>query len=367
MISDNQAGIPIHMESLDGNSADKTTFHNTVHNFIKQLQNTHDFEYLVMDSAGYTSKTINECGDEVKWISRVPHVINEAKALITLDKSLFTPLSEGYSYMPKTITYGGVEQRWLVVFSKKAYAREIKTFQKNYSKRVKEEEKRFTKLCKQSFSCLDDAIQVLNKFNNSCKYTFIENEIYDKKGVFKGKGRPFKGALPDSWEYRISGTVTYLIEPHQKEQDEKGKFIIATNELITDKLTDKEVFNSYKGQAQVEKGFRFLKDPQFIASSLFVKKPERIDALLFIMTLTLTIYAAIEYRIRQKLEDNSATIPNQIGKPINNPTARWVFCLFNGVHLLYGMNTVMVLNINNTQKQIIKLLGAHYYKYYFLE
>ncbi len=45
-----------------------------------------------------------------------------------------------------------------------------------------------------------------------------------------------------------------------------------------------ELFENYKGQSKVERGFRFLKDPQFIAATLFVKKPERIEALLFIMT-----------------------------------------------------------------------------------
>jgi transposase len=35
----------------------------------------------------------------------------------------------------------------------------------------------------------------------------------------------------------------------------------------------------------VERGFRFLKDPLFLASSVFVKKPERIMALSLIMVL----------------------------------------------------------------------------------
>jgi len=34
-----------------------------------------------------------------------------------------------------------------------------------------------------------------------------------------------------------------------------------------------DVITGYKGQAQVEGGFRFLKDPLFFVSSLFVKNP----------------------------------------------------------------------------------------------
>ncbi len=40
----------------------------------------------------------------------------------------------------------------------------------------------------------------------------------------------------------------------------------------------------------VERGFRFLKDPIFFTSTLFLKKPERIEALLMVMTLSLLIY-----------------------------------------------------------------------------
>ena len=41
-----------------------------------------------------------------------------------------------------------------------------------------------------------------------------------------------------------------------------------------------------------ERGFRFLKDPMFLASTLFLKKAQRIMALLFVMTLCLLVYAA---------------------------------------------------------------------------
>ena len=53
-----------------------------------------------------------------------------------------------------------------------------------------------------------------------------------------------------------------------------------------------EVLAGYKGQVYAERGFRFLKDPQFLASSLYLKKPERIMALLMVMTVCLLVYAA---------------------------------------------------------------------------
>ena len=68
-----------------------------------------------------------------------------------------------------------------------------------------------------------------------------------------------------------------------------------------------------------------MKDPQFLASSLYLKKPERIMALLMLMTVCLLVYAALEYRIRTALKAHGATFPDQKGNPTQTPTARCVF------------------------------------------
>ena len=47
----------------------------------------------------------------------------------------------------------------------------------------------------------------------------------------------------------------------------------------------------------VEGGFRFLKDPLFFVSSLFVKKPSRIQGLLMVMTLALLVYSVTQRRL----------------------------------------------------------------------
>jgi len=42
-----------------------------------------------------------------------------------------------------------------------------------------------------------------------------------------------------------------------------GRFILATNVLDIDELTDDDVLREYKAQQSTERGFRFLKDPLF--------------------------------------------------------------------------------------------------------
>lgn len=55
-------------------------------------------------------------------------------------------------------------------------------------------------------------------------------------------------------------------------------------------------------------------------------------ALLRGMTVGLLGYAALAYRSRKALKDHQATFPDHKGKRIHNPTARWVFPDFVGIH-----------------------------------
>ena len=78
-----------------------------------------------------------------------------------------------------------------------------------------------------------------------------------------------------------------------------------------------------------ERGFAFLKDPLFLASSVFVKKPARIMALAFVMMLCLLVFKLAEVRVRQQLAVTRQTVPNQVRKPTARPTLRWLFQCFD--------------------------------------
>jgi transposase len=125
--------------------------------------------------------------------------------------------------------------------------------------------------------------------------------------------------------YQIEGALASSLVARQARIDQHSCFILATNELDDQQLSPQALLDGYKGQSQAERGFRFLKDPRFLASSLYLKKPERIMALLMVMTVCLLVYAAWEYHIPQALQVHEATFPNQKGQRVQNPTARWVF------------------------------------------
>ena len=163
----------------------------------------------------------------------------------------------------------------------------------------------------------------------------------------------------------MEGALASSLAARQARITQQSCFILATNELDDQLLSPQELLDGYKGQSHAERGCRFLKDPQFLASSLYLKKPERIMALLMIMTVCLLVYAALEYRIRTALKDHGATFPDQKGKPTQMPTARWVFHAFGGIHLLsVSGQWPLVLNLTEEHCNLLKLLGKPYMQLY---
>ena len=99
--------------------------------------------------------------------------------------------------------------------------------------------------------------------------------------------------------------------------------------------------------------------------SLYLKKPERIEALLMIMTCCLMIYAALEHKMRDTLKAKDVYFPDMKNKPSQRPTARWVFQCFQGVHELnIDEAQSMIINLKERQKTIIEILGYIYQKIY---
>jgi len=181
---------------------------------------------------------------------------------------------------------------------------------------------------------------------------------------YRQRGRPVDGAVADYFVYRVHATLAsdhgqYYVQRLQR----KSCFILATNR--TETIDAGKLIETYKGQQKVERGFRFLKDPMLLASSVFLKSPKRIMALTMVMTVCLLVYAALEHRIRKRLAEEKQEFPTQTGKMTDRPTIRWVFQCFQNIAVLYLNNgKVAVLNLNSTQSNLLKLLGHSFEQIY---
>lgn len=185
---------------------------------------------------------------------------------------------------------------------------------------------------------------------------------------YESRGRPRKDVRPVTYQWQIVATVTVNQQQVDEEALRKACWIIGTNVLDTTVLSDQDLVTTYKEQGGVERGFRFLKDPLFLASSVFVKKPERIMALSFIMVLCLLIYRLAEFQLRSRLAETQQTIPDQVHKPTARPTIRWVFQCFEGIELLHvhtsATSLVLVLRLQPIHRLILHLLGPLYENIY---
>ena len=122
----------------------------------------------------------------------------------------------------------------------------------------------------------------------------------------------------------------------------------------------------YKAQQPTERGFRFLKDPLFFAASIFLKNTKRIMALAMLMTLALMVYSLGQRQLRLALQQASATLPDQKGKPITRPTLRWILQCFLAVHLVVLDDIKFQIKLSERQLLILQFLSASSRKYYFL-
>jgi transposase len=363
LIVESKAGLPLLMRPLSGNTSDKTAFNQFIKEYIGQFEPVQNVLYLVADSALYTANNLlaSEAQNQ-KWITRVPETLKEAKRAIAQDKVENTvKVDDNYSYSPLNVTYAGIEQRWIVVESEHARKRVIHTVDRQILKGSMVEEKMFAKLCRQTFACIPDAEQAFKDFQSHLKYLKFEKAEIVSVPHYAKKGRPKQEQTPDRIDYFVSGYPIVLIEDRLKIITRKSRFILATNELDSSALSLMDLLKAYKGQGKVERGFRFLKDPLFLSSSIFLKSPQRIMALMMVMTLCLLVYAALEYRIRQGLNEKDIFLPDQKGKPTKGPTARWIFQTFEGIHLLIIKDLqCVVLNMSEYHQRVLTLLGKRY-------
>lgn len=354
------ANLPIWMEPLNGNSSDKKSFHETiarVREFQKQLKACDDF-FWIADSALYTPEKLLAC-PEINWLSRVPENIKECVKLVSLPSQdiMWTKEANGYEWTEIGSIYGGIRQRWLLVFSQQAYEREKKTLMKRIAKEKEECSKACWHLGNQVFGCLDDAEKSMAQLNKKYRYHFIKHTIEPiEKYECRGRPNPLTPKLLQG--YRIFCTLQEDEEKIAAALNKKGRFVLATNQLNQAELPAEKILSQYKEQQLVEGGFRFLKDPWFMVDSFFVKTRRRIEALMMVMALCLLVYNFAQYRVRKNLKESDETVPNQLGKPTNSPTVKWLFQCMEGISIIRSSVQAMITNLSDLRCKIIKLFGA---------
>lgn len=366
-----KAGFPIWMEALNGNSSDKSNFHETLRKmtiFQQQLKDAPSFIF-VADSALYTPEKLLSAPN-LRFITRVPESIKDAKMLCQIPKENldWIQLKDGYSIVNLGSIYGNIKQRWQLIFSEQAFKREQKTLVNKIETEREQISKDLWRAGIKVYTCKLDANKAAILLLKNLKYHSVVYTI-DEVTKYAHAGRSKKGEIPQVIGYKICASLEQNTSKIAKKESTLGRFILATNELDYDCLSDEDILIEYKQQSQVESGFRFIKDPCFQVSSVFLKTPHRIEALMMVMTLCLMVYNMAQFYIRRSLKNNDDTVPNQLKKPINNPTARWIFRMMLGISVVQmKLKDVVVrefvTNLNSITTKIIRYFGTHAMRIY---
>ena len=344
-------GVPLMLKTWDGNAADTKIFKERTKAIIEQLKNIDMTEYLIADSKLYTSDNAENLS-KLKFITRIPNsnkqVINEIKAALELNEWL--NLNNQDKYQVIEIEHYGIKQRWIIVYSTAANSRAQKRSKKKINAEAKDFVNKIKALNKQKYSSQEDFNSAIL---NSIKKLHFHQAEFDIEEVKTKDGLTV---------YQAIANLIVRLDKEEEYIQERSCYVIGSN--AGEELSAEEIINKYKKQnSSIENtGFRFLKDPLFFASSLFVKLPRRIEALIFIMTLSLLVYSIAQRKLRVILEEKDIVVPDQLNRPSKRPTIRWIFQILNGINVVYitvsGIRKKIIEGIDLIKSNIINLFGV---------
>lgn len=299
---------------------------------------------------------------------RVPGTLSEAKQLMLQlsDDALKDSEIEGYRLASVCSKYAGIKQRWLVVESESRKSADLEQLEEKITTATVIAQKQLLSLSQEKFACVPDAEQAAQKLEKELRYHDLEDLEFVVHPSHGRPGRPRKGVTARNYYYQVKGSLAINSELVNKEKNRAGRFILATNVLENQFLSDDELLREYKAQQSIERGFRFLKDPMFFADGIFLKNPERVAALAMVMGLCLLVYSLGQRALRQALQAAKESIPNQVGKPTTTPTLRWIFQCFQSIHLVMINGAKQIANLTEERQWLLQFLGASCRKYYLL-
>jgi transposase len=179
-----------------------------------------------------------------------------------------------------------------------------------------------------TFACRADAEKEFMRLTTQKEFKLfictadIKEEITEKwpPGRRNEKTKPIISTV---WRIEITSVVNKE-DACLKYINNESCIVLISN--VTDPaITDRVLLETYKGQHIVENSFRQLKGPQ-LASVIYLKNPQRIQALTMVLSFALLIRALIQYRLRDGLAQHREKYPDTPiragwgGRELKNPT-----------------------------------------------
>ncbi|WP_320043064.1 IS1634 family transposase [uncultured Desulfobacter sp.] len=372
--------IPIIGKTQDGNSSDKTLNNELLSNISAHLAQygfTPGASIYVADSAFVTAANLAEAErNNLRFLSRLPANFNECKNAISRavsadewqdigelaeSKSVKRPAA-AYRSFDTTVTIEDTAYRAIVFHS----SSNDKRRQKRVDRMLKSSHDKLKKIVKesipQSFKCRPDAQRTCGILNQSAGKSLhkIKTEVVEAPKYDRGRPQKGKERQPKHIEYEVNVTIEEDPAKVEKLRLEAGCFVLITNVPAQDHekaWTGEKLLRLYKEQDGIEKNFGFLKDPA-IVNAIFLKKPERVEALGLILLLSLLLWRLVERDLKLYVKNTGNLLPGWDKRMTKSPTAFMMTTKFlNVLVITAGKQRQLAKPLNDIQLQYIKALG----------
>ena len=345
--------VPLWGKPEDGNASDKTV-NNTLLSTIATCLGQHGVApgaYIyVADAALVTEDNLAALGDTL-FITRLPATYNECGRLIAEavahhawedvgvlahTKPTQHRPATAYKVSEGAVTLYGTAYRAVVVHSsaqdkrrQQRLARAIQASSSTMQTTVRTAEQ-------QEYFCRADADAAAAQLRAVHTPYHLMDVTVEERPVY-GRGRP-SAHTPrpiTATRYRLKATMRPHAEHIGRLEEEAGCFVLLTNVPTVGDLAHsaREILTVSKEQHGTEQNYGFLKDP-VIVNSLFLKKPERIEALGVVVVLALLLWRLMERAMRRHVDTTRTALPGWDKKVTERPTAFMMVTKFAGVIVL---------------------------------
>jgi transposase len=365
--------IPVLGGCADGNASDKTV-NNAVLTSLSKHMARHGlaegaFVY-VADAAMVTPGNLAAVGENL-FITRLPFTYGEAERVVSeaVEEGPWTsgpppaPSSgarkaAAYRLCEKAVTIEERVYRAVVVHSDAGDKRRQKKLDRALSASLAQAAETLKAAGKVEYFCRADAEAAAAKLAGT-RYHFCECAVRER--LTYARGRPPKNGERKvaKTRYVLEGTLVEREGEVERLRQMAGCFVLLTNVPTEGEMahTSCEVLTAYKEQHGVERNFAFLKDP-LIVNDLFLKRPERIEALGFILLAALLTWNLMEHVMREHLKRAAATISGWDRKPTRTPTTFMMTTKFKGVLVArIGEEWHFTAPLTGEQLQYVQALG----------
>ena len=216
-------------------------------------------------------------------------------------------------------------------------------------------------LAKQEYFCQADAEAAAAQLRALPSAYYQVEVVVDARPKY-GPGRPSpqKPRAVKAMRYGLQVTLRERYEVIAHRRAEAACFVLLTNVPTEGDMVHKapDVLRAYKDQHSIEQNYGFLKDP-LIVNSLFLKKPERIEALGLVLLLALLLWRLVERTLRVHVETTGHTLPGWDKRETQKPTAFMLMTKFVGVMVIkVGAQRQLAHPLSTVQQQYLLALGV---------